>query len=452
MLPYRMRVTPYQGAIWDGPAVHPELWELLQQKDLLLELSSGPGPHPVVLGVPHHAALGTDHIAEDWINPKTGRAGRSADETTGLLGLAVLTALQEKHIPCKLVIAAHPTDHDPNKTPQSPYWQSVLGSPGFDLLLELHGAASRRHHAIELSAGNNNIARPWVYGKVLAYYWQSDQPLAVQERPGDSLAWVYRQGQPVTEGRLQNPALETTSLVYAGEQGHPALHLEVKSAFRRPDPDFPLAPRPSPAAWELARSLASTLALVSQPDDIHISGADLGLLSSAYLTRPALEYQASFLSATHEAGISDLTDNPDLRIESTDSLRFFVQEARQVIFDGLPEHPPEEFLWLIEHGEFIGRVFFLHWLNAFRLQTDGQVDYWIRPSKRRQGYGKLILRLLLARYRQLGLERILISCRSDNLPSKKIIEANGGIFESEIQTPDSFGINHPRLRYWIKVS
>ena len=179
-------VTPYQGEIWDGLAVYPDLWRLLQQKDQFIEITSGPGPYPVVLGVPHHAGPGVGHIAEDWVNPKTGRPGRPADEATGLKGLAVFTALQERKIPCKLVIAAHATDHDPNKTPGSPYWQSIFDGSASGYLIELHGAASHRRHALELSAGNNLLANPLIFGKVLAYYWQSDQPLAVQEIPRSS--------------------------------------------------------------------------------------------------------------------------------------------------------------------------------------------------------------------------------------------------------------------------
>ena len=457
----RTLLTPYQGEIWDGPAVHPDLWRLLQQKDVLIEISSGAGPYQVALGAPHHAGPGVDRIAEDWINPKTGQTGRAADETTGLVGLAVFQALQDLGISCKLVIAAHPTDHDPNKVSGSPYWRSLFSAPSsdgpsddgapFDLLIELHGAAKRRRHALELSAGQNTRANPLVFGKALAYYWQSDQFLAVQEQPGSNQAQLFIKGQPGTPGRLENPALETPSLAYAGQAGRPALHLEMKADFRQPDPAYPASPRPTATTWDLARALANTIDLLSRPDDISISGADLGLPTSAFLTRPALDYAESYLSATQEAGDSDTEDNPDLRISSASSLRLFVEDCHKVVFDGLPEHPPEEYLWLIDRGEFIGRVFFLHWLNDYRLRTDGQVDYWIRPSKRRQGYGKLILRLLLARYRQLGLDRILISCRSDNLPSKKIIEANGGIFESEIETPDRSSVLHPRLRYWIDI-
>lgn len=445
------QVTPYHGEIWDGPAVSPDLWRLLEQKDQIIEITSGPGPYMVVLGVPHHAAPGVDRIAEDWVNPKTGMAGRPADETTGLIGLAVFTALQAQAIPCKLVIAAHPTGHDPNKTPGSPYWQHIFDGSAAGYLIELHGAASHRRHALELSAGTNRLANPLIFGKALAYFWQSDQLLAVQEIPGSSTGWVYRQGRPAQEGRLQNPALETASLEYAGQAGIPALHLEMKAVFRQPDPEFPDAPRPPAPGWDLAHALAHTVRLLTRPDDIRISAPGPGLESTPFLIRPALEYEASYLEATRETDGAEVVDNPDLGIRSAGSFHFFVESSQQVNFSGLPEDPPEEFLWLIDRGEFIGRVFFLHWLNEYRLKTDGQVDYWIRPSRRRQGYGKLILRLLLERYRQLGLGRILISCRSDNLPSQKIIEANGGVFESEIETPDSFGAPHLRRRYWIDI-
>src|SRR5512142_1223601 len=148
-----MRSVQYTGQVWVDQSVHPDLWNLLQQKDLLIELCAGQAPYQVVLGVPHHAGPGVEQIALDWLNPKTGKPGRVADEATGLVGLAVFTALREKGISCRLVIAAHPTDHDPNKTPGCPYWQSIF-APGPEdpltevqtLLLELHGAGRHRRH------------------------------------------------------------------------------------------------------------------------------------------------------------------------------------------------------------------------------------------------------------------------------------------------------------------
>jgi predicted acetyltransferase len=82
----------------------------------------------------------------------------------------------------------------------------------------------------------------------------------------------------------------------------------------------------------------------------------------------------------------------------------------------------------------------------------GQVDYFIRPSKRRRGYGKEILRLGLDKFRERGMQRILISCASDNSGSRKIIEANGGVFENEIPSWDPYGTSGIRRRYWIDLT
>ena len=451
-----MQRIQYTGSIWQDGVVHPELWRLLLGKDLLIELAASRPPFRVVLGIPHHAAPGVDRIAEAWQNPRTGQHGRPADETTGLMGLALFSTLREKNIPCKLVIAAHASDHDPNKTPGSPYWQSIFeadhtAAPLPGMLFELHGAASHRRHALELSAGRNERARPDLFGRALAYYFDSAHILAVQRQAGSSDARLFTHRQS-SGGRLQNPALETLSLSEAGRLGIPALHLEMKSIFRQPDPAFPGLPRPSAAARQLSAALAETFALITQPDEVHISAAGLGLPSTAFLTRPSLEYEQSYLEAMQDVLPHELGDNPDLRVADREEFQALVESARSLILDGLPEHPPEEYLWLIDQGAFIGRVFFLHWLNAVRLQTDGQVDYWIRPSHRRKGYGKLILRLLLERYRQLGLERVLISCLATNLPSQKIIESCGGIFESEIRTSDPFGFPEVRRRYWIDLN
>jgi hypothetical protein len=254
------RSTVYSGDLWEGPAVHPELWELLLQKNRLIEISRGQPPYRVVLGVPHHAAPGVDHIAGDWLNPRTGKVGRIADETTGLFGLVLFEELKNRGVSCSLVIAAHPTDHDPNKTPGSAYWRQVFRDPLAALLFELHGAGSKRSYDLELSAGRNTIADPLAFGRRLAPLLDPRWQAAFQTRPGHSEALIFSDhhsgGFP---GRLQNPALETDSLAFAGEAGIPALHLEMKPVFRLPDPAFPDSPRPGAEAWQLARAIAGIM-------------------------------------------------------------------------------------------------------------------------------------------------------------------------------------------------
>jgi hypothetical protein len=258
----RMQRIQYDGDCWDGPAVHPALWGLLLQKDLLIEFSTGAPPYQVILGVPHHAAPRVDRIAEHWANPATGERGRPADETTGLMGLAALAALRQAGIAARLVIAAHPTDHDPNKTAGCPYWESLFAGRLPDLLLELHGAGKDRNYDLELSAGRNRLADPLRFGERLAARLPAAWTLAVQKHPGTRAAYLlhadHGAGNP-EDGRLENPALATLSLSHAGDLGTPALHLEMKAFLRQPDAAYPHAPRPTPDAWRLAGALAGAV-------------------------------------------------------------------------------------------------------------------------------------------------------------------------------------------------
>jgi predicted acetyltransferase len=59
------------------------------------------------------------------------------------------------------------------------------------------------------------------------------------------------------------------------------------------------------------------------------------------------------------------------------------------------------------------------------------IYYEINPEYRGKGYGKKILTLGLEKAQELGLDEIYITCMEDNLASKKIIEANGGVFVQE---------------------
>lgn len=250
-----MEVVRYLGNIWHKRAVHPELWGLLRQKNLLLELSTGQPPYPILLGVPHHAGLGIDNIADNWINPKTGQPGRPADEAAGLTGLVVFSALRERGVACRMVIAAHPTENDPNKTSESAYWHSIFANPLPGMLFELHGAGQKRRHMLELSAGMNTIARPLEFGKRLAHDLAADWTFSVQTNPGGWEAITHENGSWKAD-RLQTPALETLSLSHAGQLGFPALHLEMKSLFRRPVQRLHGMVFPPDPAWVLARAIA----------------------------------------------------------------------------------------------------------------------------------------------------------------------------------------------------
>lgn len=78
----------------------------------------------------------------------------------------------------------------------------------------------------------------------------------------------------------------------------------------------------------------------------------------------------------------------------------------------------------------------------------GLIGYGIRPSQRGKGPASKMLGLALEKFRNTDIDNILITCKDFNFASKKVIEKNGGIFESVYINNDD-GYNY--LRYWIKI-
>jgi len=116
---------------------------------------------------------------------------------------------------------------------------------------------------------------------------------------------------------------------------------------------------------------------------------------------------------------------------------------------GLPDNwVPASTYWLMKNNNrIIGTINIRHKLNENLEFRGGHISYYIRPFERNRGYGTKMLSLALEHCRNLGIERVLITCNKDNMPSAKIIRNNGGIFYSE--GVDDMQIIH---RYWIKMS
>jgi predicted acetyltransferase len=106
-------------------------------------------------------------------------------------------------------------------------------------------------------------------------------------------------------------------------------------------------------------------------------------------------------------------------------------------------------LWLIrEPDHYIGTLKIRHQLcNDYLSSVGGNIGYYIRPTDRARGYGNLILKLGLCHAKTLGLDKVLITCNEENLKSRKVIEGNGGKFESKAFHERTGTMN----RYWIKL-
>jgi len=99
-----------------------------------------------------------------------------------------------------------------------------------------------------------------------------------------------------------------------------------------------------------------------------------------------------------------------------------------------------------DSGSILGAINVRHELNDFLFNFGGHIGYGVRPSERRKGYANAMLSMALGRCRELGMERVLVICDRENLPSAKTIIRNGGILENEI--PDG---ERMMQRYWIPL-
>lgn len=169
----------------------------------------------------------------------------------------------------------------------------------------------------------------------------------------------------------------------------------------------------------------------------------------AFLTNPSERYQVSFLKALQEFQ----AEGRDLEIpleEVAANFGNFVQRLREQADPAKLKTGwvPHWYFWLIDDDEYIGRLILRCELNEHLLQIGGHMGYQIRPSCRRQGYGRLILKYGLERAKTFGLAKVLLTCDEDNLSSRRIIESHAGMLENIIeveQWPAKV------CRYWIQL-
>ncbi|EKU93429.1 Predicted acetyltransferase [Alloiococcus otitis] len=125
----------------------------------------------------------------------------------------------------------------------------------------------------------------------------------------------------------------------------------------------------------------------------------------------------------------------------------FVQQCKTK--DTVPKGmvPASSYL-LLNHREMVGIVNLRHRLNEGLLYDGGHIGYSIRPSYRGRGYGKKILSLCLDQARAIGLTSVLLTVKTDNMASIRVVKANGGRLENQVKARSGQLVN----RYWIDLS
>lgn len=92
-------------------------------------------------------------------------------------------------------------------------------------------------------------------------------------------------------------------------------------------------------------------------------------------------------------------------------------------------------------GDFCGSIGF-RWqpgtstLPAYCL---GHIGYSVVPWKQRRGYATQALALLLPEARREGLDYVELTTDPDNLPSQKVVTANGGVLVKRFRKEPAYG-------------
>ena len=103
---------------------------------------------------------------------------------------------------------------------------------------------------------------------------------------------------------------------------------------------------------------------------------------------------------------------------------------------------PSTTYWLYIDRTPVGFGNLRHFLTDALMKAGGNIGYGIRPGFRGMGYGKELLRLLIEEAQKLGLEKVLVTIHKDNIASRGVALANGGIITDETDE---------RILVWIET-
>ena len=182
------------------------------------------------------------------------------------------------------------------------------------------------------------------------------------------------------------------------------------------------------------------------------------------LVWPAREYLASYVAALERGWSPDnvrrrATAREQLEKIAADPDAFLAslvdREAKGepiVLKDGTTvKRLPGYIKWMWD-GEFCGNIG-ARWApgtEALPPHCLGHIGYSVVPWKQRRGYATAALRDMLREFAAEGLSYAEIVTDPDNIPSQRVIEANGGVRIEEFTKPASLGGTRS-LRYRVPL-
>ena len=170
------------------------------------------------------------------------------------------------------------------------------------------------------------------------------------------------------------------------------------------------------------------------------------------LIKPTIEYAEQIKEYRQEfldAGDSMDGTGPLRRFE--DPEEYIKTCAEYEDPERVPSHlvPATQFFFVRKNdNKLVGMIQVRHRFNDYLEKYAGHIGYSVRPSERRKGYAKEMLKMALSFCLKIGIDKVLITCIDGNLGSEKTILANGGVYESTVLEPNS---NRFLMRFWITL-
>jgi len=171
------------------------------------------------------------------------------------------------------------------------------------------------------------------------------------------------------------------------------------------------------------------------------------------IIKPSEEYIAEITDYKQESLKDDEHVHGTGGIQKYETVKDWIEQAR--LCESEETVPPglvtvSQYM-LVQEGErrILGMINLRHNLGepgGYLAEFGGHIGYSVRPSERRNGYARVMVRLCLERCRELGLCRVLLTCAPSNEASRRVIVSCGGKFERLAESD-----REVLERYWIEL-
>ena len=166
-------------------------------------------------------------------------------------------------------------------------------------------------------------------------------------------------------------------------------------------------------------------------------------------TKALISLKDEFIAFANETE-SDGVHLGNIELIKTDLEKYLVNEENQSKGIGLPNGwvSHTRFWYTIGFKKIIGSIDLRHSLTPNLEDLGGHIGYLIRPSERNKGYATLMLAKTVLEAKNLNLKKLLLTTASENTASRKVIEKNGGILDTERYSSVA---GRMTAYYWINV-